>query len=315
MYRVTIRQLQVFVEAAKRLSFARTSESLHLTPAAVSLQIKQIEDETGLPLFERRGRRLYLTQAGEVFLRHAQQVLRTLDDAEESLAAIKGLRGGRLRIAVLSTTKYFAPGLLTLFQKRYPDVEIVLTINNRETVIQSLAQGEADIAIMGRPPQELDTVATAFAPHPQVIIASPAHRLAQRKRISPDALDAETFLVRESGSGTRMAMEQYFREQGISPRIGMEIASNETIKQAVMAGMGLSFISRHTIGLELQTGNLVELAVRGLPVMREWYVVHVKSRQLHPAAAAFEDFVPEAAAELLNGPGALNSAGMRRQVL
>lgn len=313
MRNVTVRQLQVFVEAAKKLSFARTSESLHLTPAAVSLQIKQMEGQAGLPLFERLGKRLHLTAAGETLLRHAQQVLRTLDDAEESLAALKGLRGGRLRIAVLSTTKYFAPGLLALFRDRYPEIEIILTINNREVVIQSLAQNEADIAIMGRPPMHFETEATPIARHPQVIIASPRHPLAGRKRIAPSALADETFLVRESGSGTRMAMEEYFRAQGISPRIGMEIASNETIKQAVMAGMGLSFISRHTIGLELETGHLVELAVRGLPVMRDWYLVHLKSKHLDPAAAAFKRFVPEAAAELLRGAGAHNDPDFRRQ--
>lgn len=295
----TIRQLQIFCSAARGLSFTVASRELHLTQPAVSMQIKQLEDIAGLPLFERIGKRLFLTQAGGELLRHAQQVLFALKDAEEAFAALKGLRGGRITIAVVSTAKYFAPKLLALFEHRHPAVELRLSVNNREAVIRQLADNEVDVAIMGTPPRALETEAVAFARHPLVIVASPEHALAARKRIALKAMEDETFLVREPGSGTRSAMERFFAERGIKVRVGMEMSSNETIKQAVMAGMGISFISQHTIGLELATNQLTVLKVEGLPVVRQWFIVHRKDKRLSPSAEAFKDFVLEEGSRFL----------------
>jgi DNA-binding transcriptional LysR family regulator len=290
---VSLRQLQIFDAAARTLSFTRTSETLHLTQPAVSMQMKQLADLAGLPLFERVGRRLHLTQAGEELARHAREVLRTVEQADDALAALRGLQGGRIRVAVTSTAKYFAPKLIALFAKRHPEVVVRLTVNNREEVIAALAANEVDLAVMGKPPDALATVAEAFAEHPFVVVAAPDHPLARRRHVPLSAFAAETFLVREPGSGTRAAMERFFAEHGIEVRVGMTLDSNETIKQAVMAGMGLSFISRHTVGLELRVGVLAPVHAPGLPVVRAWNVVRLAAKRLPPAAQAFEAFVLE----------------------
>jgi LysR family transcriptional regulator, low CO2-responsive transcriptional regulator len=288
---VTLRQLQIFCSAARHSSFSRASKELHLTQPGVSMQMRQLEDSAGLPLFERTGKGLHLTDAGRELLRHAQQALAALRDAEDSLDALKGLKGGRLTIAAVSTAKYYAPKLLALFSGQHPGVELKLSVNNREAVVQQLAANEIDLAIMGTPPKRLDTIAEPFARHPLVVIAAPGHPLAGRKRIPLKALEKETFLVREPGSGTRSAMERFFGEREIQPRIGMEMSSNETIKQAVMAGLGVSFISQHTIGLEVATGQLTVLKVEGLPVVRQWNVVHLREKRMSPAAEAFKAFI------------------------
>ena len=296
---VTIRQLQIFAAAAGHLSFARTSEQLHLTQAAVSLQIKQLEELVGLALFERRGRKVHLTEAGEHLLRYAQQILDALKDADAAISALKGLRGGRISVGVVSTAKYFAPALLARFQQRHPGVRVALSVNNREVIVRELERNEIDVAIMGTPPQRIETKAVPFADHPLVVVAPPLHPLVRARRIPLAALESEHFLVREQGSGTRSSMERFFAERGFVPTIGNVMSSNETIKQAVMAGMGLALISRHTIGLEAQTGRLVELDVVGLPLVRRWYVVQRAGRFISTAAAAFVQFVVEAAPGLL----------------
>lgn len=293
MRNATIRQLQIFAVAASHLSFARAAEKLHLTHAAISLQIKQLEDVSGTLLFERIGRRVFLTEAGEILLNHTRQILQSLKEADEALLALKGLKGGRIAIAVASTAEYFAPGLLAEFRKTHADVRIRLLIDNRDTVSRLLAGNEVDLAIMGRPPADLDAAAVSFAPHPLVIIAGANHPLARLADVTVEDLASETLIVRESGSGTRSAMEEFFHERSVKPRIGMEMSSNEAIKQAVVAGLGISFISQHTLGLEVTAGRLQILKVQGTPVMRRWHIVRHKSKHLTPALAAFWDFVLE----------------------
>ena len=293
MRNATIRQLQIFSVAASHLSFARAAESLHLTHAAISLQIKQLEEVCGTLLFERIGKRVFLTEAGEILLEHARQILQSLKDADEALLALKGLKGGRIAVAVVSTAEYFAPGLLAQFRKTHADVRIRLLIDNRDTVYRLLASNEVDLAIMGRPPPALDATAVAFAPHPLVIVAGVDHPLARRPNLTVADLANEMLIVREAGSGTRSAMEEFFQERSTKPCIGMEMGSNEAIKQAVVAGLGISFLSQHTLGLELSAGRLSILKVEGTPVMRRWHIVRHKSKHLTPALAAFWDFVLE----------------------
>ena len=289
----TVRQLQIFDAAARTLSFSRAAEVLRLTQPAVSMQIRQLEHFAGVPLFERSGRRLHLTDAGEELMQHARAVLRALDGADEAFAAMKGLRGGRVKLAVVSTAKYFAPRLIARFLQAHPGVNVRLQVDNRDAVVRTLAGNDVDLALMGRPPGELDLVAAPFAEHPHVVIAPPDHPLARRRRVEVEALAAETFLVREVGSGTRTAMERFFQERGVPLRVGMEMPSNETIKQAVMAGLGLAFISMHTNALELSVGALALVRARGLPVMRQWNVVHRADKRLSPASEAFKAFVLE----------------------
>ncbi|MCM8613544.1 LysR family transcriptional regulator [Accumulibacter sp.] len=295
MRNATIRQLQIFSVAASHLSFARAAEKLHLTHAAISLQIKQLEDVSGTLLFERIGKRVFLTEAGEILLAHTRQILQSLKEADEALLALKGLKGGRIAVAVASTAEYFAPGLLAEFRKAQADVRLRLLIDNRATVSRLLANNEVDLAIMGRPPADLDAIAVAFAPHPLVIVAGREHPLVGAPCLAVEDLADETLIVREAGSGTRSAMEEFFHEHAIRPRIGMEMASNEAIKQAVVAGLGISFISAHTLGLELAAGRLHVLDVEGTPVMRRWHIVRHKSKHLTPALGAFWDFVIECA--------------------
>ena len=296
---ITIRQLQIFAEAAKQRSFARVAENLHISPAGVSLQIKQIEQLAGLPLFERVGQRTDLTEAGEVLLRYGLTILQAVHDADEALSVLKGLQGGRIRLGVLSTAKYFAPRLISRFRSLYPGVQVTLAVNNREAILQQLLNNDIDIAIMGRPPQGMDMVGTAFAEHPLVIVCHPQHPLAQCGPIAAAQLAGENFLVREPGSGTRTAMEQFFADAGVNIHLDMVLPSNETIKQAVMAGLGLAFISRHTIALELESAYLQVLPVSGTPVMRAWHVVRRAAKPQTPMLRAFEKLLIETGESLL----------------
>ena len=289
----TLRQLQLFVAAARTLSISRAARAEHLTQPAVSMQIRALERIAGLPLFERGRSRLRLTAAGEQLLVHAQRVLKELRDAGEALAALSGLSRGRLTIAVVSTAKYFAPKLLAQFTRRHPGIELRLLVSNRAEVVRLLAEDEVDLAITGTTPHELPLTAKPFARHPLVIVAAPDHPLARRRRVAAADLAAETFLVREPGSGTRAAFERFVRSARVHAARTVEMRSNETIKQAVMAGMGIAFLSGHAVGLELAAGYLAVLPVEGLPVHREWNVVHREGKVLSPAATAFRAFVLE----------------------
>ena len=299
MRNATLRQLRTFAEVARRLSFTAAAKALHLTQPAVSMQVRQLEEAAGLPLVEQLGRRVHLTDAGRELLRYAGGIADLMREAEEAMRALQGIGGGELSIAVTSTAKYFAPRLLAEFRRRHPEVRLRLAVSNREAVVRALTDNAVDLAVMGRPPRGLDTDAAAFAKHPIAVIAAPDHPLAGRRRLPLEALAGETFIIRERGSGTRAAMEHVFAERAFRARETMEMSSNETIKQAVMAGMGIAFLSTHTIGLELRAGRLVLLAVSGLPVMREWYVIHRRGKRLSPAAQAFKSFLLEQGAALI----------------
>jgi LysR family transcriptional regulator, low CO2-responsive transcriptional regulator len=296
---VSMRQLKVFEAAATHRSFSKAAQLLHLTQPGVSMHIKELETNAGLPLFERVGKRLFVTEAGQELLGRTREILRALKDAEDALDGLKGLKRGRINLAVVSTAKYFVPRLLARFGRQFPELEVKLSVNNRDSVIDQLVSNEVDLAIMGRSPQALETVAEVFAQNPHVIIAAPDHPLARERRIAVDRVAKEIFIVREPGSGTRLAMEQFFEERALTCRVGMEMASNETIKQAVMAGMGVSFISRHTIDLEIQTQRLAVLNVSGTPVIKQWHVAHLSKTRLSPTAEAFRRFVLTQGRDLL----------------
>ncbi len=299
MRNATLRQLKVFETVARRLSFSRAAEELHLTQPAVSIQVKQLENQVGLPLFEQLGKKIYLAPAGVELLRYSRAILQQFKEAEETFAELRGITGGKLKIAVISAGDYFFPRLLAGFVRRHPGVSVELTVRNREEVLRQLAENATDLAIMGRPPESADTVAAPFAPHPHVVVAASAHALARKRRIPLKALAGEKFIVRETGSDTRSAMDEAFAAQRFSPDIAMEIRSNETIKQAVIASMGIGFLSGHTVSLEVQAGQLAVLDVAGFPVIRHWYVVHRKDKRLPQVAAAFKSFLLETGAGLI----------------
>ncbi len=288
---ITIRQLQVFEAVARQLSYTRAAEELHLTQPAVSMQIKQLESSVGLSLFEQLGKRVFMTQAGETMLRHAQTIMRHLATAREEMDELKGVDSGRLRIAVASTVNYFATRLLATFARLHPSVQITLDVTNRETLLQKLEDNQPDVVLMGKPPKDLDLDADAFMDNPLIMIARPDHPLSKHRSIALKELTEETFVVREPGSGTRIAMERFFDQKSFAPSATIEMTGNETIKQSVEAGLGLAIVSVHTVELELTLERLGRLDVRGMPIMRRWYVGHRRGKRLSPTAQAFRQFV------------------------
>ncbi len=295
MKNASFRQLRIFSEAARQLSFAQAARNLHLTPPAVSMQIRELEAQVGLPLFERSGRQVQLTTAGEYVLVYARKILATLKDAQDAVARLRQLETGTLAIGMVGGAEYFMPRLLAEFQREHAGIEVRLTVGNREQLLALLRDNEVDVAIMGRPPRELATRAEPFAAHPQVFIAPAGHPLLARGPLPVAALQPWPLIVREQGSGTRAAMERFFSEARVELQVKMEMPSNETIKQAVMAGMGLSFLSLHTVGLELDNRLLAVLPVQGSPIVRTWNVVHTLSKMLSPAAEALRYFILERA--------------------
>ena len=299
MKNTTLRQLKVFETAARHLSFSRAAEELHLTQPAVSAQIRELEGHAGLPLFDRLGRRLYLTAAGQEMLVQSRAILGQFRDAEEAMARLKGIAGGTLSIAVISAGDYFFPRLLAAFAERHPGVTLDLAVHNREGLLRCLDENLSDLAVMVRPPADDDTLAVAFAPHAYVIVASPSHPLAGDSGISLARVLAQPFVVRERGSDTANAMREAFGDGYARLHVAMEIASNETLKQAVIAGLGLSFLSAHAIALEREVGRLAVLDVEGFPSKGNWYVVQKRAKRLPPVAAAFRAFLLEDGARLI----------------
>ena len=299
MRQPSLRQLRAFVEVARASGIGRAAQALHLTQPAVSMQIRDLEAAVGLPLFERMGKGMRLTTTGEYLLVYARRIFATLKEAEDTIARLRGLKGGRVVIGMVSTADHFLPRLLARFRGEHPGVEIRLQVGNRESLVQALLGNDVDLAVMGRPPEALAARAEPFAAHPLGIVASPSHPFARRRGLAVSALAQEPFIVREAGSGTRAAMEAFFEEHRVTPTVTMEMTSNETIKQAVLADMGLAFLSLHTVAQELEAGQLAVLDVAGLPVVRRWHLVHLSSRPLSPAAEAFRYFVLEEGERLL----------------
>ncbi len=295
---VTLRQLNVFHAVARHRSFTRAAEELHLSQPAVSMQVKQLEGNVGLPLFEHLGKKIYLTEAGTEIFRCGRAVAQQLAETEQTIAELKGVERGQLAVAVASTVNYFAPRLLAGFSQRYPGVHISLSVTNREGLLRKLDGNESDVVLMGQPPPELELAAEPFMLNPLVVIAPPDHPLTRARRIPLTRLQNETFLLREPGSGTRIAMERFFAERGIVIDTGMEMNTNEAIKQGVEAGLGLGIVSLHTVGLELEMKRLAILNVQAFPIERQWYVVRRQGKRLSRAAQVFKDYVLNEAASL-----------------
>ena len=291
MLQFTLRQLQVFEKVANHLNYSRAAEELYLSQPAVSMQIKQLETSIGLPLFEQMGKKVFLTEAGRELFHYARSIAQQLAEMEAVFDEMKGLGKGKFTLSVVNTANYFTPKLLAKFCQRHPSINVILQVANRDAVLKQLADNSTDLAILGQPPDGLDLSAELFLDNPLVVIAPPGHPLVNLKRVKFDRLAEETFLSREQGSGTRSAMERVFEQHKIQPRISMEMETNEAIKQAVQAGMGLGILSLHSIELELETGRLVMLNVENFPLLRHWFVAHRSSKRLSSAALAFKDFL------------------------
>ena len=289
----TLRQLLTFIEVARESSVSRAAERLFVTQPAVSMQLHQLEDTFGVALVEPIGRNIRLTNAGQDFLTHAIAAMAALKDLEATMADHVGLKHGKLDLAVVSTAKYFVPKLLMRFKELHPGIEVSLKVENRDKVVGLLSRSEVDLAVMGRTPEGLRCNATPFATNPLGVLCAPDHPLATVKKPRFEAVAEHVFLVREEGSGTRAAMERFFARHKAPIKVSMELPSNETIKQAVMAGMGLGFLSLRTVRHELSSGLLVLLDVPGTPPVGHWHITHLEPKKLSPAARAFQAFLIE----------------------
>lgn len=288
---LTLRQLKIFAQAARHSSLTRAAKDLHLSQPAVSMQIKQLEDAVGMPLFDRVGKGLRLTEAGRELERYSREINAKVDEIGQVMDEIRGLKRGALNIAVATTVSQYAIQAVAGFHKLYPGIRVSLDVTNRKSLLSQLESHEADIVLMGFPPKKRQLEAVPFMDNPLVVIAAPDHRLAGRKTIKLKEIAGETFLLREPGSGTRQAIERYLRDKAVTLSTTLFMSGNEAIKHAVEAGLGLAIVSRHTIALELKTGRLCELPVRGFPLVRQWFIVRPTTRRYSAAARAFSDFI------------------------
>ena len=273
---ITFRQLTVLEAVARNLSFTKAADELHLTQPAVSMQIKQVEESIGLPLFEQIGKKVFLTEAGHEMYNYCRSIQQQLEEAENVIENLKGVKHGKITIAVASTANYFAPRILAAFNKEHDSVKINLDVTNREGLLQHLEKNDTDVVIMGRPPADMELEAESFM----------------------EQLQKETFILREEGSGTRTAIERFFVDKGAQLATTVNMSSNEAIKQAVQAGLGLGIVSIHTLELELELNRLAIINAEGFPILRNWYIVYRKGKRLSPIASAFKDFVINHAKQL-----------------
>ncbi|MGB3491506.1 MAG: LysR substrate-binding domain-containing protein [Elainellaceae cyanobacterium] len=305
MIHATLHQFKVFEATARHGSFTRAAEELYLTQPTVSMQVKQLTKALGLPLFEQVGKRLYLTDAGRELYSTCQEIFDRLEQLEMRVADFKGMKQGRLRLAVITTAKYFVPRLLGPFCQRYPGIDVSLIVTNHERAIDRLANNQDDLYVMSQLPAHIDIKAHPFLNNPLVVMAPKSHPLARERNISLERLAQEPFIMRESGSGTRKAVQDMLEHNEIEVKVRLELGSNEAIKQAIAGGLGLSVLSCHTLTPEGNTGELTILDVVGFPIERQWYVVHLGSKPLSVVASTFLDYLKAEATGLANGVMAL----------
>lgn len=289
--RATLHQLKVFRQVAISMNYTKAADKLGLSQPAVSIQLKQLENNLDIFLFEKIGKTLYLTPAGKELKEFCDDLFISFDNIDMTLSSLKGELAGDFCLSAVTSAKYFTPHLLGAFHKRHPKVNFHLDIVNREKIIQRLQENKDDLVIMGLIPESMALTKHPFVENPITLIASPDHPLAQRKHIPLTELSEHAFIHREKGSGTRKAFEEVLAENNVQVSANMTLGNSETIKQAVMADLGISVVSRHSVALELATNTLVELQVEGFPLIRTWYVVHHESKHLSPIAKAFVDFV------------------------
>lgn len=312
MKNFTFRQLKLLEAVARNSSFTRASEELHLTQPAVSTQIKQLEGEVGMPLFEHMGKKIFLTAAGREMYMFSRTIAQQFTDIRAVLEEMKGIQRGNLDITVASTAKYFAPYLLAAFCKQHAGITFNLNVTNRESILQELADNIPDMAIMGSPPKGMSLVANSFMSNPLVVIAPPDHPLAQCSRVPLQRLLEERFIVREKGSGTRNAIDRFLEQHGETMNATMEMSRNEAIKHAVMAGLGLGMVSIHTLEMEFKLGRLVTLNVEGFPILKDWYIVHREGKRFSAATQAFKEFVLNEGSRLIKIPQPLDTTKYKR---
>ena len=295
MKQATLHQLKVFEAAARNGSFTRAAEELFLTQPTVSMQVKQLTKAVGLPLFEQVGKRLYLTQAGKELFATCRDIFEKLSQFEMTVADLKGLKQGRLRLSAITTAKYFVPRLLGPFCRLYPGIDISLQVTNHSGIMDRLKENLDDLYIMSQLPENLDINSQSFLENPLVVFAPIDHPLTKEKNISLQRLSEEPFILREPGSGTRTAIQRLFDEHELTLKVKLELGSNEAIKQAIAGGLGVSVLSRHTLIPEGATPELTVLDVEHFPIRRYWYIVYPAGKQLSVVARTYFDYLIDAA--------------------
>jgi len=292
MHNLNLHQLATFQVVARHCSYVRAAEELHFSQPAVSAQIRQLEKRLGLKLFDQIGRKTHLTHAGEELLLYSQKIFSTIDETLDIMKSLSSPQYGRLSVGADTTVgSYVIPGLLGKFHDLYPQVEITLNVLNRVALVEALSANRVDMAVMGKVPEDIPIVEDPFATNELVLVAAPRHRLAGRSGVPLVELAQEHFLLRESGSGTRAALEALFQEAGLNLQISMQVGNNSAIKQGVAASLGVALISRAAIDMELETNRLVVLDVEGFPIIRQWRLVHLKEKTLSATARAFKLFL------------------------
>ncbi|MHB8353213.1 MAG: LysR family transcriptional regulator [Burkholderiales bacterium] len=297
----TLHQLKIFDTVARHMSFVRAAEELHLTPPALSIQVRQLSEAIGQPLFDQIGKKIYLTPSGKALTTACQDVFDRLEQFAQELAALQGLEKGSLKLATLATAKYFIPRLLGDFCAKHPGIDTALFLGNRETLLERLAHNQDDLYILGQPPEHMNVAVEPFADNLLVVVARSGHPLMPEKDIAPSRLRDIPFIMREQGSGTRQAAEKFFGEHGVVLKVRMELGSNEAVKQVVSGGLGVAVLSANTLRAELASGELAVLDVRGFPLERKWYVVYPVGKQLTSASKAFMECLFNASAHSKSG--------------
>jgi LysR family transcriptional regulator, low CO2-responsive transcriptional regulator len=298
MRQSTLHQLKVFETVARLTSITRAAEELSLTQPTVSMQIKQLTQNIGVPLFEQIGKKLYLTASGQELFLTCQDIFDRLSRFEMKIADFQGLKQGKLKLSTITTTKYFIPRALAPFCQLYPGVEVSLEITNHERVLERLNENLDDLYIISKVPDRLDVALYPFLENPLVVIAPIDHPLAQEKNIPISKLQDEAFIMRERGSGTRAAVEQLFAQHNVSVKVRLELGGNEAIKQAIGVGFGISVLSQHTFPQDSAMSGLTILDVQHFPIERQWYIVYPADKQLSIVASTFFDFLQKESASI-----------------
>lgn len=292
-------QLSVFEAVARTSSFTKAADELHLAQPTVSAQIKKLSENLQVSLFEQIGKKIYLTAAGKILYQGCESLFKNLSHIEESISALRDLEVGNLRLAVSTTGKYFVPRLLAEFVKLHPKIEINLQIHNRNELIERLNNNEDDLYIFSNPPTEIEVISQPILPNPMVVFARNDHPLAGKHSLAADALKNEFFIMREPGSGTRMVCNEFFDRHKIQPKVQMTLSSNEAIKQAILAGLGISILSQYTLGLDTEEPRLVALDIEEFPLQRQWQFIYPVGKQTSSVTRAFMDFVRKEAFALV----------------
>lgn len=292
-------QLAVFEAVARTSSFTKAAEELHLAQPTVSAQIKKLSENLQISLFEQIGKKIYLTPAGQILYAGCESLFKSLGHIEESISTLRNLEGGKLRLAISTSGKYFVPRLLAEFVKLYPQIEINLQIHNRNELIKRLSNNEDDLYIFSNPPEEIEVVSQPILPNPMVMFARKDHPLAGQHSIASEALKNEFFIMRETGSGTRMVCDAFFERHQIQPKVQLTLSSNEAIKQAILAGLGISILSQYTLGLDVEEPRLVTLDIQGFPIGLQWQFIYPVGKQISSVTRAFMNFVRKEACTLI----------------